>query len=550
MLASEAVAAALHAEGVDTVFGLVGSGNFAVTVALTARGARLHAARQEGAAVSMADGWARVTGRTGVCTVHQGPGLTNTLTALAEAAKSRTPLVLLAADTAAAALRSNFRVDQHGLVESVGAVAERLHAGDTAGEDARRALRRARRERRPVVLMLPLDVQAEQAPDLADAALAPEPELRAPAPAPAAVSEAADLLAGAQRPVIVAGRGAVLAGAREPLAALGDRLGALLVTSAPAHGLFAGLPYAAGIAGGFSSPLTAELLPQADVVLAFGAGLNPWTTHQGTRFDPAAKVIQVDLEADAIGAHRPAAVAILGDAGATAGALVAELDARGTRLAGFRSDGLTEELIARRWSEEPFAPGTTPGTVDPRALTIALDRLLPADRQVALDSGAFMGWPAMYLGVPDAASWVFSNGFQAVGLGLGTAIGAAVARPDRLTVAAVGDGGALMALGELETAARLGLRLLIVVYDDAAYGAEVHHFGPHGLPLDSVRFGDTDLAALARAAGGAGVTVRSLDDLAAVEPWLAEPSPGPLLLDAKVDPEVCGEWLAEAFRGG
>ena len=98
-------------------------------------------------------------------------------------------------------------------------------------------------------------------------------------------------------------------------------------------------------------------------------------------------------------------------------------------------------------------------------------------------------------------------------------------------------------------AARLGLRLLILVYDDAAYGAEVHHFGPQGHPVDLVRFPDADLAGLARAAGGDGVTVRSLDDLAAVERWLAAPE-GPLLVDAKVDPGICGEWLEEAFRAG
>jgi thiamine pyrophosphate-dependent acetolactate synthase large subunit-like protein len=155
----------------------------------------------------------------------------------------------------------------------------------------------------------------------------------------------------------------------------------------------------------------------------------------------------------------------------------------------------------------------------------------------------------MGLGVPDARSWVFSNGFQAVGLGLATAIGAAVARPRRLTVAALGDGGALMAAGELETAARLGLRLLVVVYDDAAYGAEVHHFRPDGHPLDTVRFPDADLAALARAAGLDAVTVRAEGDLDAVARWLAAPD-RPLLVDAKVDPGVCADWLAEAFRGG
>src|SRR6185437_5902704 len=128
---------------------------------------------------------------------------------------------------------------------------------------------------------------------------------------------------------------------------------------------------------------------------------------------------------------------------------------------------------------------------------------------VAIDSGHFMGYPAMYLKVPDERGVVFTQAFQAVGLGLGSAIGAAVARPDRLTVAALGDGGAMIGLADLETVARLRLRMLIVIYNDAAYGAEVHHFGPHGHPLGIVQFPDVDFAALARAVGLRGVTVRT-----------------------------------------
>jgi len=175
--------------------------------------------------------------------------------------------------------------------------------------------------------------------------------------------------------------------------------------------------------------------------------------------------------------------------------------------------------------------------------------MLPAERIVAIDSGHFMGYPAMYLRVPDAQGFVFTQAFQAIGLGLGSAIGAAVARPDRLTVAALGDGGALMALPEFETVARVGLRMLVVVYNDAAYGAEVHHFGPHGHLLDLVRFPDVDFAALGRAAGLEGATVRQPEDLQAVERWLAEGDARGLVLDAKVVPTVVAEWLEEAFRG-
>ena len=104
-----------------------------------------------------------------------------------------------------------------------------------------------------------------------------------------------------------------------------------------------------------------------------------------------------------------------------------------------------------------------------------------------------------------------------------------------------------MGASELETVVRLGLPMVVVVYDDSAYGAEVHHFGPHGLPLELVRFPDTDFAALARAAGAQGITARSLEDLDGVARWLQERD-GPLVVDAKITPDFCAEWLEEAFK--
>ena len=154
-----------------------------------------------------------------------------------------------------------------------------------------------------------------------------------------------------------------------------------------------------------------------------------------------------------------------------------------------------------------------------------------------------MGWPAMYLRVPDAQGFVFPQAFQCVGLGLGNAIGAAVARPDRLVVATVGDGGALLSLPELETLGRLGLPLLVVIYDDAAYGAEVHHFRPLGQAVDLAQFPQTDFPGLAEAAGCEATT-----DLDGVRDWLPRRD-RPLVLDARVDPDICAEWLEEAFRG-
>ena len=276
-------------------------------------------------------------------------------------------------------------------------------------------------------------------------------------------------------------------------------------------------------------------------MLAFGASLTRWTTSDGALIDPGAKLVQVDLDPDA--AHRPVDVAVVGDAALTAQALV---DA-GVRNDGVRDDALAAEIAAGSWRDEPYVDARMAGLMDPRTLSIALDALLPEERTVAVDSGHFMGFPPMYLRVPDPAGFVFTQAFQSIGLGLASGMGAAIARPDRLTVACLGDGGALMSLPELETLARLRLPMLVVIYNDAAYGAEVHHFRPHGHPVELVQFPDTDFAALAEAAGARGLTVRGADDLAAIEPWLAERD-GPLVVDAKITPDFCAEWLEEAFR--
>src|SRR5947209_9885006 len=156
---ADVVGQTLAATGVTDAFGVLGSGNLVVTNALCEGRARFHHARREDGAVCMADGYARVSGRVGVCSVHQGPGLTNTITGLTEAAKSRTPLLVLAGETPAAALTSNFRIDQPGLVEAVGAAADRVQSPATAADDAQRAHQRALIYSRPVMLMWPIDIQ-------------------------------------------------------------------------------------------------------------------------------------------------------------------------------------------------------------------------------------------------------------------------------------------------------------------------------------------------------------------------------------------------------
>jgi thiamine pyrophosphate-dependent acetolactate synthase large subunit-like protein len=545
LIVAEAVGEALTRLGVRTVFGVVGSGNFHVTNALVAGGARFVAARHEGGAATMADAFARSSGGVGVLSVHQGPGLTNALTGITEAAKSRTPLLVLAAETAGSAVRSNFRIDQAALAAAVGAVPERLHSPASAMADVARAWRTAVIERRTVVLGLPLDVQAAE---YAGPVAVPEhPDPPAPVPPPEAMARLADLIAGAERPVFLAGRGA--RDARAPLVALAGRAGALLATSAVARGLFRGETFDLDVSGGFASPVAAELIRDADLLVGWGCSLTMWTLRHGSLVGEGTTVVQVDLDADALGANRPVDLGLVGDVAGTALAVEAELARRGHTSDGARSPGLAARLAREvRWRDVPYDDDSDKASIDPRTLSIALDDLLPAERTVAVDSGNFMGYPAMYLQVPDGGL-VFTQAYQSVGLGLATAIGAAVARPRRLTVAALGDGGALMGIAELETAVRLGLGLLVVVYDDEAYGAEVHHFGPDGHAVDTVRFPPVDIAEIGRGFGCSAITVRRREDLAPVTDWLAGPRERPLLVHAKVTTGRPAWWLEEAFRG-
>jgi thiamine pyrophosphate-dependent acetolactate synthase large subunit-like protein len=551
---AEVVGRVIAAHGVRHVFGVVGSGNFHVTNALVAAGARYVPAAHEGGAASMADGYARVSGELGVLSVHQGPGVTNALTGVTEAAKSRTPMIVLAPE--ATASRSNFFIDLPAVAAAAGAAFIRVRA-EHAAADARAACRAAARG--TVVLGLPLDVLAVDAAhvdagqvDAAGVGTGEPPVDAAPGAAGPDVMALADALTAARRPVFIAGRGATrpAAGAREALIRLADRCGALLAVSAAAKGLFVGDPWYLDVSGGFASPLAAELIGRSDLVVAWGSTLNMWTTRHGRLISPGAIVAQVDADAAALGVNRPIQLGVTGTVTGVAEAVTGELARRDWCGTGWRSPALGERIAAEgRWRNVSYVEDQVPGKIDPRTLSVALDDLLPVDRTVVIDSGNFMGYPSMFLSVPDVHGFVFTQAFQSIGLGLASALGAAVARPDRLTVAALGDGGFLMSVAELTTAARLGLPLVIVVYNDAAYGAEVHHFGPDGYPLGTVTFPDADLAAVARGFGCLGVTVREVADLAPVREWLAGGRRQPLVVDAKVSATRGSWWLAEAFRG-
>lgn len=533
---ADTIAESLTARGADAAFTLIGTGNFPYTQTLKANGVEIYRARHENGAISMATAWARVTGRVGICTLSKGAGLTHGLTALVEAKKSHTPLLVLAADTPADAVYSSPAVPQAAVVNAAGVLADRLHSPETAAADIERAYRRAERTRQPVVLNIATDVVKMDAAEGQPEPFVP-PLPAPPAPAAEAVADAVDLIVAARRPVLLAGAGVGDAESARAVRALGQRIGALLSTSILAHGLFAGEPTSLGISGGYARAETVEVMGQADLVLAFGASLNDWTTRAGSLL-AAARVVHVDLDPSAFGRHHPVDVAVQADAGATARALLLELDRR-------------EAASAAPWS-----PTRTPapaqdargaaggGRLGPRALTEALNELLPRDRNVAIDGGGCLE-QAVGLEPGGPRGFLFPITYMSIGLGLASGVGAAIAAPKRLTVIALGDACTLSALADLETVARLNLPLLIVIYNDAAHGGEREIFTRRGYDVDLLEFPDVDFAALAAGVGIQGATVRSLDDLGTLSGWL-EDRRAPLLLDAKIGPESQGDEMFSA----
>lgn len=548
MTGYELIAATLAAAGVKVVFALMGDANLKLLMCLQDAYAIPHiGVHHESTAVSMADGYARATGGLAVAVVTRGPAVTNTLTAAVSSTKAGSAVLVLAGDT------STNRADVRGLAHLQDIDQQRVFQGAGIREVSltaatlptalRAAVATARGLSCPVAVNMPIDVQetAGYPPPVA----APRPEPAPPlAPDPGVLDRACDALRGARRPLILAGKGAVRAGAIPALAGLGERVGALLATSLAAKDAFAGDPWSVGVAGGFASPLAETLIGQADVVLAMGASLNDHTTKATTLFAADAQLIHCDVEPMHVDRWQRATQRVIGDAGVVAARLheaLADHDSQG-----WRSEEVRRAIADHDWRDE-YTEIVIDGYVDPRLLSVELDRMLPWPRALAVDAGHHCGYSAGHIGVPGPDHFLSALDFSSVGLGLGTALGAAVARPNCCTVLGIGDGGLLMNLGDLNTVGRLGLPMVIVVYNDGAFGAEVHMLRDLGMSDAPARFPTPDFADVARSMGLEGFVIRSLDDLRAIEGRLGRVA-GPVLLDCRVHPHVRAHWSQEQSR--
>ncbi len=512
---------------VTDVFGVMGNGNAHMLNALADTDVRYTAVRHEVGTVAAADTYFRLTGRLAVATTTYGPGFTNTITALAEAVKARTPLLLVTGAAPSTGLRP-WDVDQSALCAAVDAPVFTA-AADTAVETTRAALEHALAHRTAVVLAIPYDLAGAEATDAEAQPNAPldlpglvEPDL-------AALDQAAAVLRDAKRPLLLAGHGAWLAGAGDAMRALAERTGAVTAASALGRGQF-DARYDLGVAGGFGQDAAMELASTADVVLVVGASLNQFTMRFGALVSDEATLVQIDIAEKATNPRVD--VFVHGDARRA----VEGLDAR---LANASSSGWRESITA-------FGDGTlferaagdaaaSDGLLDPRTLTARLDELLPDDRLVVTDGGHFLGWVNTYLSGLNAGRFTMvGTPFQSIGLGMPCMAGAGVAKPDEFTVLCTGDGGGLMSLADLETAVRTVKRGAIIVYNDAAYGAEIHLYGLAGFATGPMMIPAVDFAGLARSVGATGLTVSSLEDLAEFERWLDSGDDGVMLLDCRI----------------
>lgn len=507
---SDILAQTVAQERVDTCFALLGDANMNWATALAEQGCKMVYVRHEHCAVAAAMAYARKTGDVGLATVTCGPGLTQLMTALPAAVRARLPLVIFAGEAPLKAGWYNQAIDQAPFVTATGAAYHSLHWPDRMPTSVRDAFLQARRERRPVVIGVPFDLQNlpwNSTVELPEPSRQLIPQVSPIPPHPDDVDRAALMIAGAKRIVVMAGLGVAEAGAVPAARALAEKCDAMLATTLPARGLFHDDPYSLGIAGGFSSDMACACFAEADLVIALGCSLAAHNSAYGSLW-PNAKVLQIDTDPVAVSQGRVVARSHLrADARLGAEALRDVIPARRNT---WRTAKLAKQIHETPADAEPFEIAS--GVHDPRDVVTALDAAIPADWELVNSSGHCSYFFA-HMPARPYERFLTIREFGAIGNGVSFAMGVAAARPDRTVVMFDGDGSLLMHVQELETIKRHNLNILIVVLNDGAYGSEIHKLRAEGRSDEGAVFGRTDLAAIARGFGIGGKTVTDLADL-------------------------------------
>jgi len=527
----QSIAQAVCDHGIDTMFGLVGDANlFMANHFVNECSGTMVPAAHEGGTVLMAQAYAQVTGKVGVATVTQGPGLTNCFTALREGVVGRSPIILLCGDTPATAPFHPQNIDQREVVKATGAGFEQVKAPDTSARDMATAFYRARKERRPIVVNIPADfmwAEVEHKP-----VVFPLPESHSTVTEGPVHEEAIGMIASAKRPLILAGAGA--ASAKDKLIALSERLEAPLATTLKGTGLFAGHPNNIGYFGTLSTAEAYDVIGAADCVIVFGAWMHFLTTDRGELLK-GKRVIQVNNSLSDAGAfYQPDAV-LIADAGQTADNILYWLDEAEVAPSGFSRE-LPSHDISKHPKGDPDK--SREGCIN---LEYALDRLneaLPQNRIMLTDGGRYITEVWCRVSVPDPNSFHMTDNFAAIGQGMQQAVGAAHGDPSRPVVLFMGDGGFMMGgANEFNTAVRTKRDLIVIICNDSAYGAEHIQMLDRQMNPSLTEFNWPSFAEVAKAMGGEGVEVTSPDGLeVAIDAINARN--GPIIVDLKLDPNT------------
>lgn len=504
----EAIADALAAESSGAVFGVMGDANLHVWATLL-KDPRItiYTAMHEAAAVLMADAYARVSGKVGIATITCGPGVSHAATSIVAAARAQTPLVIFTGEAPSYGRQQIQALDQRRFAEACDAQFQPIYKSDNLAEDIRNAFFTAKVRKTPVLLNLPFEMITDELQwDWNYKLSADAMPRQASRPDDAAVEQLADLLARAERPVFIVGRGGMQA--KHAIERLAERCGALLATSLLAKGLFYGNPNDLGIAGLFASAAGEKLLADADLVVGMGASLNFYTTEGGFLF-PDAEVARIDIDAAPRGLGVVPGLYVQGDAGLVAEALSQALEQRQVRNPGYRTTATHEVLNAPVETPKPAGDG-----LDPRIMMRDLSNVLPDNVQVVTGLGHFWAFPILYMSLPAGGTMQFASSYASIGQGLPFAIGAQVAGGARPTLLIEGDGGLMQHLQELHSVSENKLSLVVLVFNDAGYGAEVHKLRKSGFDGAAATWTSPDFVSIARAVGGDGALVERQEDLA------------------------------------
>jgi acetolactate synthase-1/2/3 large subunit len=497
------LAQSLHAQGVDTIFGLPGDQLMHALDGLYYERDKIRfiTTRHEQATTFMADGYARAGGRPGVAMVVPGVGVYNAAAGLATAYATSSPVLLVAGQVPRDGIGQDLGLthdvhDQLEIVRPITKWAQRVLTADRIPAAVQEAFRQMRSGRpRPTEIEIPPDAFAETT---SATALAPL-EISATEPDPARIRQAATWLAESKRPLFYAGGGVVLGDASGSFTALAQCLQAAVVSSREGKGAIDDDdPLSVGTL--WVNRRLHSLVQEADVILAVG------TRFQGTGALPSQRVIHIDIDASELGKNFPGAYGIESDARLALDALLAELDGSAPR--GSRA----RELQAVRAGVE-----NSLRKVGPQAgIVESLRRAIPRDAIVVSGTTTIGYMSHMHFRVHEPRTYLSSSYMGTLGFSFPTALGAQVARPDRPVVSIVGDGGFLFAATELATAAQHDIPVVTVVFNDGAYGnsnRDQHdRFG--GRELGTV-LKNPDFAMLARSFGVDGVRLDSADQLEA-----------------------------------